>query len=121
MKFHLSTGSGNVVTGTGPGWVRVGAAEYRDNIVLTRESVAAGWASSGFEHLTEADFEALLAGKPEVVLLGTGASLRFPPPRLSRALMAAGVGLEVMDTQAACRTYNILAAEGRNVTAALLL
>ena len=121
MKFHLSTATGNVVTGTGPGWVRVGGVEYRENIVLTPESVVTGWAAGGFERLTEGDFEALLEARPELVLLGTGATLRFPHPRLSSALAAAGVGLEVMDTQAACRTYNILAAEGRSVTAALLV
>lgn len=121
MKFHLSTASGNIVTGTGPGWVRIGAQEYRENVVVTRDSIVSGWASGGFEQLAEADFEALAEARPEVLLLGTGSTLRFPAPRLSRALIAAGTGLEVMDTPAACRTYNILVAEGRNVTAALLL
>jgi uncharacterized protein len=59
--------------------------------------------------------------KPEVVVLGTGAAQRFPPPELARALAATGVGVEVMDTRAACRTYNILASEGRKVAAAVLI
>ncbi len=59
--------------------------------------------------------------KPEVVLLGTGTRLRFPHPRLTRALTDAGIGVEVMDTPAACRTFNILAAEGRKVLAAVIL
>jgi uncharacterized protein len=121
VKFHLSTASGNVVTGLGPGWIRVGATEYRDNLVLTSEAVATGWASGGFEGLTDDDFAQLLAQKPEVVLFGAGAAIRFPHPRLTRALTEAGVGIEVMDTPAACRTFNILAAEGRSVVAALLL
>jgi uncharacterized protein len=121
MKFHLSATTGNVVTGHGPGWVRVGATEYRENLVLTPEAVAPGWAPGGFEALAEADFTRLLEGRPDVVLLGTGSTIRFPHPRLTRALAGGHVGLEVMDTAAACRTFNILSAEGRRVTAALIL
>jgi len=121
VKFHLSTANGNVVTGLGPGWVRVGAAEYGENLVLTCDTVAIGWAPSGFEGLVEADFASLLQHRPEVVLFGAGSAIRFPDPRLTRALSEARIGLEVMDTPAACRTFNILAAEGRSVVAALLL
>ena len=121
MKFHLSTATGNVVTALGAGWVRVGTQEYRDSLVLTPDTVAEGWAASGFDALDEADFEALIGYAPEIVLLGTGASIRFPHPRLTRALTDAQIGFEVMDTAAACRTFNILAAEGRKVVAALIL
>jgi uncharacterized protein len=121
LKFHLATTSGNVVTGLGPGWVRIGAIEHRESLVLTPEAIATGWAPSGFDGLAEADFAHLLAYKPEVVLFGAGSAIRFPHPRLTRALTDARVGLEVMDTPAACRTFNILAAEGRGVVAALLL
>lgn len=121
MKFHLSTPSGNVITGQGPGWIRVGAQEYRSGIVLTADAVVPGWAKEGFDPLTEADFAGLLAHGPEIVLLGTGNTLRFPHPRLVRALAEAQVGIEVMDTAAACRTFNILAAEGRKVVAALMI
>jgi uncharacterized protein len=120
VRFHLATASGNVVTGLGPGWVRIGAIEYRENLVLTPETVATGWAP-GFEGLLDAHFANLLSYRPEVVLFGAGSAIRFPHPRLTRALADAGIGLEVMDTAAACRTYNILAAEGRGVVAALLL
>jgi len=121
MKFHLATTSGNVVTGLGPGWVRIGATDYRDNLVLTPKSIVTGWAPAGFDGLTESDFAPILSGKPEVVLFGTGTAIRFPHPRLTRALTDARIGLEVMDTPAACRTFNILAAEGRGVVAALLM
>jgi len=121
MKFHLSAGSGNVVTGVGPGWVRIGVVEYRENLVLTAETVATGWAVGGFDALAEGDFAGLVPMAPDVVVLGTGAALRFPHPRLTRALVEARIGLEAMDTAAACRTFNILAAEGRRVAAALLL
>jgi uncharacterized protein len=120
MKFHLATPSGNVITGFGPGWVRVGTQEYRSAIVLTPDSVVE-WVHSGFDRLTEADFAGLLAHTPEIVLLGTGSTLRFPHPRLTRAIAEAQVGLEVMDTPAACRTFNILAGEGRRVVAALMI
>jgi uncharacterized protein len=121
MKFHLSTPAGNVVTGQGPGWIRVGTQEYRSGIVLTADTVVPEWAKGGFDALTEADFAGLLAHAPEIVLLGTGSTLRFPHPRLMRALADAQVGIEVMDTPAACRTFNILVAEGRRVAAALMI
>lgn len=121
MKFHLSAGEGNTFTGHGPDYVRLGVVEYRDNIVVTPERVITGWTAGGFNALSEADFAALVELKPEVVLLGTGASFRFPHPRLTRALTDAGIGVEVMDTPAACRTFNILAAEGRKVVAAMLV
>jgi uncharacterized protein len=121
VKFHLSTASGNVVTGLGAGWVRIGATEYRENLVLSAETITTGWAPAGFEGLAEADFARLLESGPEIVLLGTGRAIRFPEPALTRALVDARVGVEVMDTAAACRTFNILAAEGRRVVAALLI
>jgi uncharacterized protein len=109
------------VTGSGPGWVRVGTQDYRENIVLTATGITPGFAPQGFDALTEADFERLLETAPEIVLLGTGATQRFPHPRLTAALHRAHVGVEVMDTRAACRTYNILVAEDRSVTAALIV
>ena len=121
MKFHLQTSASNIVTGTGPGWVRIGAIEYRERIVLTADSVTSGFAPNGFDALSDVDFERLLQTSPEIVLLGTGASQRFPHARVTAPLHRAQVGVEVMDTRAACRTYNILVAEGRNVTAALIV
>jgi len=121
VKFHLQTGDAHLVTGLGDGWIRVGPDEHRVNCVLTPEGVVEGFAPGGFDALTDADFAALLAHQPEIVLLGTGKTQRFPHPRLSAALGAARVGLEIMDTRAACRTYNILLGEGRRVVAALLL
>ena len=121
MKFHLQAASPNVVTGSGPGWVRVGTHDYRENIVVTPQGVTTGFAPGGFGALSEQDFEGLLAASPEIVLLGSGATQRFPQPGIIAPLMRAHVGIEVMDTRAACRTYNILVAEGRNVVAALIV
>jgi uncharacterized protein len=121
MKFHLSTSTGNTVTGLGAGWVRIGTLEYRTSLVLTPDTVVTEWAPFGFDGLAEADFGRLLGYAPEIVLIGTGATIRFPHPRLTHALTDAQIGFEVMDTAAACRTYNILAAEGRKVVAALII
>jgi len=121
MRFHLQTPNANVVTGSGPGWVRVGQTEYRGNVVLLPDAVIEGWAPDGFAALAESDYAALLAHAPEMLLLGTGTRQQFPHPRLTQALSAAHVGVEVMDTRAACRTFNILVAEDRRVAAALIV
>jgi uncharacterized protein len=121
MKFHLQPPSSNIVTGSGPGWVRVGQTEYRSNIVLLPDAVIEGWAPDGFAALGEPDFAALLACTPEMVLLGTGPRQQLVHPRLLQALAAARIGVEAMDTRAACRTFNILVAEDRRVAAALVV
>jgi uncharacterized protein len=121
MKFHLQAVTGNVVTGLGPGWVRVNATEYRESLLLDARDIVPGWARAGFTGLTVEDFARMLALAPEIAILGTGARQRFPHPRLYHALTEAGVGLEVMDTAAACRTYNIIAGEGRRVAVGLLI
>jgi uncharacterized protein len=121
MKFQLSTAEGNVFTGHGEGFIRLGVVEYRENILVMPDRIVAAWATAGFDALTEAEFAAMAALQPEVALLGTGARLRFPEPRLTRPLIEAGIGLEVMDTPAVCRTFNILAAEGRRVAAGVLV
>jgi len=121
VKFHLDTAEGNVFTGHGNGYVRIGETDYRENLLVTPDQLISGWAPGGFDALSESDFAALAALLPEVALFGSGPAMRFPHPRLTRALTDARIGLEVMDTPAACRTYNILAAEGRRVAAAILV
>jgi len=121
MKFHLQAPAANIVTGTGPGWVRVGTDECRESVILLPDTVIKGWAPAGLDALTADDFAALLSHKPEIVLLGTGATQRFLHPRILAPLTDARVGVETMDTRAACRTFNILVAEGRRVAAALLI
>jgi len=120
VKFHLSLAEGNLVTASGPGWVRVGQDEHRESLIIVPETIVTPWAAS-FDALTEADFERVKALAPEIVLLGTGARQRFPHPRVYHALTDARIGVEVMDSAAAARTYNIIAAEGRRVAAALIL
>jgi len=122
LKLQVSnTGSSNFFTTHGAGFVSVGGIRHTQSIVVTPNEVLTDWPAPHFEGLEETHFEYLLALRPDVVLLGTGATQRFPHPRLYRALIAANIGLECMNTAAACRTYNILAAEDRKVVAAILL
>jgi uncharacterized protein len=121
MKLHLAAaGSQNMFTGYGPGYVAVNHVRHEKHIVVTAGEIME-WSVENFEALSMETFDSLLALKPEIVLLGTGSVLRFPAPALSRGLTAGGIGLEVMDSRAACRTFNILIAEGRKVVAAILV
>jgi len=120
MKLHLAQGAGlQLFSGYGTGFVAVNNVRYEKCVVVSPQAVME-WDVSGFEALTERDFGFIESLKPEIVILGTGAAQRFPRQELSRALTAAGVGVEIMDSRAACRTYNILATEGRKVVAAIL-
>ena len=121
MKFHLQTpGSNNLFTGYGAGYVAVNGVRYTKSMVVTPARLLEDWPATDFDHLTPEHFEFLCALAPDIVLLSTGATLRFPPPALTRSLAAARIGLEVMDNAALCRTFNILVGEGRNVIAAVL-
>jgi uncharacterized protein len=122
MKFHLDQAVGqNLFTGYGDGYVSVNHQRYEHSVLLAPGRDVARWDVTAFEALTRAHFEALLELAPEIILLGTGDTLRFPRADLTRVLAAASVGFEAMDTRAACRTYNILMTEGRQVVAAVLV
>lgn len=120
MKLHADAPSPlNTVTAYGPDFIEVNKTRHIGALLLLPDRLEA-WPVTAFDDLAVEHFESLLSHAPELVLLGTGRRQRFPHPRLTRALTAAGIGVEVMDTAAACRTYNILMAEGRRVAAALL-
>jgi uncharacterized protein len=122
MKFELDSGVGrNSIRTYGPGRVIVGEAVYTASLIVTPDRLIPDWPPQRFDDLAAADIEALVALRPEVALLGTGRRLRFPPAAVLAALIEAGIGYEVMDTGAACRTFNVLAGEGRRVAAALLM
>jgi uncharacterized protein len=121
MKFsEFDTDAGPLIEAYGPGRVRIQGQDYQRSLAVTAGQVLSDWGPPGFEALASAHFEALAALAPQVVVLGTGARQRFPDPALYAALLAQGIGVEIMDTGAACRTYNILAGEGRRVVAALI-
>jgi len=121
MKLHPNRPSVlNTITAYGPGFIEVNAQRIEHALLLMPEAPFALWAPARFEDLVASHFDEVLAAEPEVVLLGTGARQRFAHPRLTAALIARRIGVESMDTGAACRTYNILMTEGRKVLAALL-
>lgn len=121
MKLHLAQPSGqNVVTGYGAGYVSINAVRHETHLLVTPERVMR-WEISGIEALDPARAEQLIALQPEIVILGTGATLRFPVTEVARRFASAGIGFEVMDSKAACRTYNVLSTEGRRVLAAILI
>jgi uncharacterized protein len=122
LKLHLDNRAGvNTFTGYGPGYVSVNGARHDRNLVVLAAEIIADWAPGGFDSLSPEHLAPLAERGLEIVLIGTGTRLRFPPPEILRPLIDARIGVEVMDVQAACRTYNILAAESRKVAAALLL
>ncbi|MDR2239448.1 MAG: Mth938-like domain-containing protein [Zoogloeaceae bacterium] len=122
MKLHLDHPSNrNLVTGYGAGHVDINHRRYEASLILLPDRVIETWSAGRFETLTERDFETIPPLTPEVLLIGTGARQRFPAPALLRPLIDARIGYEVMDLAAACRTFNILMAEGRRVAAALLI
>src|SRR5574343_1283592 len=121
VKLHTDLGAGvNLFTAYGNDYVAINHEQHRENVILLPEAIHGAWTQATFETLAIEDMEKLVALGVNIILLGTGERLRFPPPQLMRPFAEAGIGLEVMDLQAACRTYNILAAEGRKVAAALL-
>lgn len=103
------------------GQVIVGTQHYQRSIILTPERVLDDWRPQQYQELADEDLHPLRDLQPEIVLLGTGPTLHFPHPSLTALLLEAGIGVEVMNTAAACRTFNILLSEDRNVVAALLL
>lgn len=105
----------NVIEGA----ISIGGQFYDRPIALTTESVIGEWGDKSIDELSDADFAELLQHEPELIVLGTGVHGEFAPRELVFALARRGIGLEVMDTGAAARTFNVLAAEGRKIAAVL--
>ena len=121
MKLQqVKTEGLNTITGYGEGSISVNTLRYGSNIIVQPQLLTTDWTQASFETLSVADFQLLAALDTEIILFGTGNQLRFPRPELLRPLVEAQKGLEVMDFQAACRTYNVLLGEGRKVAAALI-
>jgi uncharacterized protein len=122
MKISLDApGARNVVTAYASGAIRIGGRTYERSLILTATSVVEDWRPTRIEDLVAADLEPLLELKPEVLLVGSGARQGFPAREALARLYDARIGFEIMDTGAACRTYNLLVAEGRDVAAALIV
>jgi len=122
MKLHADRAEGvNVINACTGDAVSVNGESYAHSILVSHVGPVQAWPVATLDDLQEAHFADILAAAPEVVILGSGPRQRFPHPGLLRSLMAARIGVETMDTAAACRTYNVLAGEGRRVLAALLV
>lgn len=122
MKFHRDEAGGkNAFTGYGEGYVEVNGTRHAASLVLTGERLVTDWPATAVEALAPDHMAAIAELKPEIVLIGTGAKLSFPDRALLASLYKAGIGVEIMDTPAACRTYNILLGEGRGVLAAVIV
>ena len=123
MKLQPDKSSAPTIQAHGPGWIEVNVQRYNHSLVVSslEDLPSFAWEPESFAQLTAQDFEQLALNGVELVILGCGQRLQFPHARDLQALMAKGIGLESMDTAAACRTYNILASEGRKVLAALII
>ncbi len=121
MKLQPDRIETQSVTAYGPGWLAIQGEKIQHSVLITSEGLRLDWACACFDDLTPEHFAQLAELDVELVIFGSGSRLRFAPPAWQTGLMQRRIGLETMDTQAACRTYNILAGEGRKVAAALLI
>lgn len=122
MKFiQEEIGNNLVIQGYSQGQVIVNGRSYRSSLIITPAEVVPEWRPRRFSDLSEQDITLLIDLQPEMIILGTGASHQFLHPSMTVSAMQRRIGFETMDTAAACRTYNILMAEGRRVVAALLM
>ncbi len=121
MKLQPDATNGPTITGYGAGWVDVNGQKFSSNLMVDAQSGASLWTCPGFEALLPEHFDLFADMRPELIIFGSGERIRFPHPSCLQNLYARRIGVETMDTFAACRTFNFLAGEGRRVIAALLL
>ncbi len=121
MKFIRELSTSISIRSVSDDVVCIGDQTYRETVALTPDAVIAPWPAGPVHALTEVDFKVLLDTSPELVVLGTGRKNIFPPRELVFAFARRGVGLEVMNTPAAARTFNVLTGDGRRIAAVLYL
>ncbi len=122
MKLQSDPQSGaNTITGYGDGYVEINQTPYSHAVLLSSDGNIKEWPVKSFDELAAANFTQMVDLKPELIIIGTGNRQRFPKPELVKTLIDAKIGFEIMDSQAACRTYNILVSEGRRVLLALIV
>ena len=121
MKFTADTASGNVIRSYSPGEISLRDTVLTSHVILSQEQIISDWNPPAVDQLSIADFAPALALKPDIILFGTGLQQRFPDISLLTEIMRSGVAIEVMDTTAACRTFNVLIGEYRPVVAALFI
>jgi len=121
MKLQPDQSGVQSISGYGPGWIAVDGERIENSVIVTSTGLRLDWQCATFEDLDASHFSRLAEIDAELVIFGSGERLRFPSPAWLAPLIAKRIGMETMDTRAACRTYNILSAEGRKVIAALLV
>ena len=123
MKLQPDKSNAPTINAHGQGWIEVNGQKHSQSMVVSSiEGLPSfTWGPPAFDRLSAQDFEKLAQDGVELVILGSGQRLRFPAASHLQALISKGIGVEAMDTAAACRTYNILASEGRKVLAALII
>lgn len=121
MKLDREQGPGHLIRGFAAGRILIGSETFSSPLILTAERIIADWSPPGVQQLSRADLQRVLDLDPDVILLGTGLRQLFPPATLTTEILRQGVGLEIMNTAAACRTFNVLASEYRRVAAALFI
>ena len=122
MKFSEADASGRyLVQLYEAGRIVINGRDFRDSLIVAPERVIPGWRPRSVAELTREDFTPVVDLRPQILILGTGSTQVFPAPEVLLQAYQRGMGLEIMDTGAACRTYNILMSEGRRVAAALIM
>ena len=121
MKLDRDKSDGNLIRGFSGGEILIGANVIRRPVIVTIDRIVHDWSPPAVEKLALEDMRPVLELEPDVILLGTGEQQRFPSMSLIAAVLRMGIGLEIMNTAAACRTYNVLASEYRRVAAALFI
>ncbi len=123
MKLQPDKSNSLTINAYGEGWIEVNGQRFDHSLIVSSlpGATVQTWSVSGFDALTSENLDVLGQAGAELVIFGSGKRLRFPKPNWLQTLVGQGLGLETMDTAAACRTYNILASEGRKVVLAVLL
>jgi uncharacterized protein len=122
MKFSEDNpGEGFVITAYGSGSVSIAGKDYVSSLIVNADHLIDNWSATNIDSLCEEHIAAIIELEPELVLLGTGQRLVFPPVQVYASLIQRNIGIEIMNTPAACRTYNVLMSERRKVTAGLII
>ena len=121
MRFAQQQTEGYTISAYAPGEITINEQVIRTSVIVTPERIITDWLPEHFEELDATHLARLEELTPEIIVIGTGDTLRFPDPRYTAGFLTQGIGVEVMNTNAACRTYNVLRSEDRNVAAVLML
>lgn len=122
MKFAQDAqDEGYVITAYDTGSISINSKPFDRSLIVTRTQLSENWGINSIEALEKSHIAQIIALKPELIIIGTGSHLIFPAVEVYAATIELGIGIDFMDTHAACRTYNILMSEGRNVVAGLII